>query len=262
MPELPDLQVYKKNLEKKLLNKKIEKIEIYNTKKIVGDTMPLLKLDGTISIFDINRIGKELIFNLTNDTTIGFHLMLKGEFSIDSHNNLEQKKYKIFEFVFEDNQGLLLTDPQGLAKVTINPEINNVPDALSNEFDFSYFIDKVNDNSRKNIKAFLLDQNIVKGIGNAYADEVLWHSKISPESKVGKIPAEKLQQLYTSIKVVLQNAIEQIDILSPDIISGETRSFLKVHNSAIDRTENGEEIIVKKIASKKTYFTASQELFK
>jgi len=133
-----------------------------------------------------------------------------------------------------------------------------VPDAFDGTFTLKYFFDIARGKPRVNVKAFLTDQNIVKGIGNAYADEILWTARISPYSLVGKIPEERLTALYNAIGTVLHDAVDCIKRISPDIISGEERSFLKVHNRTIKETETGYPIIVERVASKITYYTKEQ----
>ena len=108
------------------------------------------------------------------------------------------------------------------------------------------------------VKVFLLDQKVVRGIGNAYADEILWRAGISPVSILGKIPEESLKELHRLIPIVLLEAIEQICSLSPDRINGEERSFLKVHNPAKGCTDEGEPILIREIGGRKTYYTESQ----
>ena len=112
-----------------------------------------------------------------------------------------------------------------------------------------------------NIKAFLIDQRVVRGIGNAYADEILWAARVSPRSLTGRIPPEVMLALHQAIGAVLRDAVASIRELSPDRISGEERSFLKVHNKARKQTETGFPILVEQIASKTTYFTEEQTLY-
>lgn len=79
--------------------------------------------------------------------------------------------------------------------------------------------------TRTNIKNLLLDQKVIRGIGNAYADEILWHARISPLSVCNKIPDEKIKAIAKSIKTVLHKAIKHICKSHPQIISGEVRDF-------------------------------------
>jgi len=111
------------------------------------------------------------------------------------------------------------------------------------------------------IKAFLLDQKNIRGIGNAYADEILWESKIHPESKCNKIPHDRIKALAKDIKSVLKDAEKQILKLSPEIISGEERSFLKIHNSKKKESPTGKKIHNKMVNSRITYYTDEQKLY-
>lgn len=262
MPELPDLQIFSKNLKKKVSDKKIVSVEVFNKSKLNVDASVVKSKLLDTKIVDIVREGKELYFQLENNDVFSVHLMLNGKFDICDSNEIPNIKYKILSIGFEDEQALVVADFQGLCKVTFNPTMTDVPDALGETFTFEYLLNAVDNNRRKNIKAFLINQDIIKGIGNAYADEILWKANISPESTAGKIPKENLKELFDAISYVLRDAIVNIEKITPDIISGEERSFLKVHNSKKKQTDEGEEILIKKIASKTTYYTEKQQLFK
>ncbi len=261
MPELPDLQIYLINLKSRIGNKKITSTEVYNIFKVNTheDSVRLQLLET--KIIDIVRYGKELFFKLENNNVFSVHLMLNGRFDICNVDEIPKIKSKILSIGFEDGQALVVSDYKELCKVTFNPVISKVPDALGENFTLKYFIDKAKKNSRVNIKGFLIDQKIVKGIGNAYVDEILWKANISPASLAGKIPEERLRDLHDAIICVLEDAIVNIEKIAPDIINGEERSFLKVHNPNKEYTDEGDKIIVKKIASKITYYTEKQELF-
>ena len=240
MPELPDLQIFSKNLKKKVSNKKIVSAEVFNKSKLNVDASVVKSKLLETKIVDIVREGKELYFQLENNDVFSVHLMLNGKFDICDSHEVPNIKYKILSISFEDEQALVVADFQGLCKVTFNPTMTDVPDALGETFTFEYLLNAVNNNRRKNIKAFLINQDIIKGIGNAYADEILWKANISPESTVGKIPEENLKELFDAISYILKDAIVNIEKISPDIISGEERSFLKVHNSKKKQTDEGE----------------------
>lgn len=261
MPELPDLHVFSKNLKKLVYNKKIASVEV-NENKLSIDKCKVESILIDSRIINVERKGKELFFQLENNNVFSVHLMLNGRFDICDFCKISEIKNRIISITFEDNSTMIVSDFQGLCKVTFNPTINNVPDALGEDFTFEYLKEIVERNIRKNIKAFLIDQDIIKGIGNAYADEILYKSNISPESIIGKLPEENLYDLYNAILSVLKDAIINIEKISPDIISGEERSFLKVHNSNKNYTDEGDEILIKKIASKKTYYIARQKIFK
>src|SRR6266542_4027504 len=108
--------------------------------------------------------------------------------------------------------------------------------------------------SKATIKNVLMDQQKIRGIGNAYADEILWDARISPFSVGNKIPDNKIKDLAKSIKKVLKNAEKQILKEHPDIIGGEVRDFLNIHNS--EQTNSPTGAAIKRDASKgrKTYY--------
>ncbi|MCI8286856.1 MAG: formamidopyrimidine-DNA glycosylase [Lachnospiraceae bacterium] len=261
MPELPDLQVFSKNLRKRIAHREIVSAEVLNRSRVNvdGDIVRTKLLQTRIA--DIVRKGKELYFQLENDETFSVHLMLSGKFHICAPEEAAGIPYKILSVGLEGEEILVISDLQSLCKVTFNPMETNTPDALGENFTFTYLLNAVRRNQRKNIKAFLIDQSIIKGIGNAYADEILWKANISPKSTAGKIPEDRLNALYTAISDVLKDAVANIERISPDIISGEERSFLRVHNFGKKYTDEGDRILIQKIAAKTTYYTERQQLF-
>ena len=260
MPELPDLENFSKNIFSLVEHKKILSIEVHNPKKIVGDIEKLKSSCTDSFISKIFRSGKELYFYLDNGSHFSVHLMLNGRFHFCTKEEISNIKYKIITLIFETDECLIVQDFQALCKVSVDPIIDSVPDALSTDFSISYFLSNII-NYKKTIKALLIDQSFVKGIGNAYVDEILWTAKIDPESIACKIPENICDKLYYTIQQVLTEAIIKIGNIDPNIIGGEERSFLIVHNPNFKLTPEGEEILTKKVASKTTYYTSSQILY-
>ena len=254
MPELPDLQVFSSNLTKKLAGKKLEKIRIINKRKLKIPEKKFKVLEKQ-KLMKVYREGKELRF-VFNKNILGLHLMLKGNLYFFEKKN--EHKYTIAELVFKDT-GLAVTDYQGMAAVTLDPVEKKSPDALN--LDVKYLKEKLS-KSRTIIKKVLMDQNMIRGIGNAYADEILWEASIHPESVSGKIPGDKIKALAKAIKKVLQRAEKQILKKDPGIISGEVRDFLDIHNSRKKESPSGATIHQKMIGGRKTYYTNEQQLFK
>ena len=188
--------------------------------------------------------------------------MQSGMFYVCDQDEAEEIKYKIISVCFEDSKIFITADCRRQCRITLNPVAIKVPDALSEKFTIKYLLSVAKTNAYKNVKTVLTDQNIVRGIGNAYADEILWKADISPESYMGKIPEEKLKDLFEAIPLALNEAIQMIQKISPDIINGEERSFFKVHIPRREFTDEGDKIIVKEIATKKTYFTDKQKLYR
>ncbi|MXV50710.1 Fpg/Nei family DNA glycosylase [Pedobacter sp. HMF7647] len=258
MPELPDLQVFSRNLNKLLAGKTLEKVTVHQLKKLnVGESTLKERLEGR-KLESIYREGKELRFKFDNDHILGMHLMLNGKLFMFKGNN--QEKNSILELLFKDGEGIVLTDFRGLATPTLDPQERDAPDALSDELNASYLKERLK-GTKTTVKNLLLDQNVIRGIGNAYADEILWKARISPFSVCNKIPDEKIADLADAIKSELKDAEKQILKAHPDIIHGEVRDFLKIHNSHLKKSPDGEVIQVKELNSRKTYFTEEQELY-
>lgn len=257
MPELPDLQAFSHNLNKKLAGKTVKQITVVNAKKLnVSDKELQEKLTGQ-KLDKVYREGKELYLKFSKGDILGLHLMLHGKLFLFKDKN--DNKYPIIELHFNDDTGLVLTDFQGIATPTLNPADKDAPDALSKDAGVEYLTARLQ-KTKTNIKTVLLDQKIIRGIGNAYADEILWHAGISPFSASNKIPGDKIKQLAKSIRAVLTDAEKQIIKANPDIINGEIRDFMLIHNSKKKQSPTGAEIQIKD-GSRKTYYTEEQELY-
>ena len=155
---------------------------------------------------------------------------------------------------------MLITDPKGWVKIALNPESHvEAPDALTITAEYLHAVFRKQ--SKMLVKAFLLDQNLIGGIGNAYADEILWKARISPKSVVGKLPPKAIDSLVESIPAVLKEGIEEIRKRRPGIVSGEVREFMKVHGPSLKMSPTGSPIIKELIRSKTTYYTEEQILY-
>jgi formamidopyrimidine-DNA glycosylase len=258
MPELPDLTVFAENLNGRLQGKTIRSVECHGDIRL--NTSPERLRDslcGT-SIASVQRARREIAFVFSSQDILFVHLMLKGKFFITPDPRVVSFQALTLGF---GEQYLVVSDPDTKTHVVLklNPSPNSVPDAF--EVDGIYLRKKITEKPRMRVKAFLLEQSILRGIGNAYADEILWQARISPKSAVGKIPDRVLEELLISITSVLSDAIEEIKKRSPEIISGEVRDFLRVHNPNRSKSPTGHRIMTEKVASRITYFTEEQVLY-
>lgn len=258
MPELPDLQVFSRNLSKMLKGKKVVKVNAPVTSKL---NVPLAKLRKTIegsSLTNVYREGKELHIAFSNKNILALHLMLHGNMHAGIAN--DDARFKILELIFKDNTTLALTDWQKAATPTLNPEKKEAPDALSKTITAKFL--KTALDRKTTVKNILLDQKTLRGIGNAYADEILWDARIHPFSVANKIPDDAIKQLARSIKQVLTKAEKQILKADPKRIAGELRDFMNVHNSKKKTSPTGKTIKSATVGGRKTYFTDEQVEYK
>lgn len=267
MPELPDLAVISKNLNKRFANKKVAAFNVFKDKKL---NAPINEFKNDIEnqfLESVSRNGKELLLTFSNKKQLGIHLMLKGEIHLLSEPNI---KHKVFELVFDtlqqgslfgESDGFSITDTMAQAKPILNPPTSSTPDALDDTFNYDYLKSILAKSKKVNVKKVLKNQDIVRGIGNAYIDEILWEAKVSPLSDASKIPDEFIAKIVESTKEILNNAISEISSRNPNIISGEIRSFLKVHTTTKTESPTGFPIKTTEIDTKTTYYTDEQLLF-
>ena len=260
MPELPDLEVFRGNVFDRIADKRLTGLEVCAEHKVQAAQALLREQLVGRDLLGIGRVGKELMFDFGEGRIIAAHLMLNGEMSIVAPGAVAAVRHKIFALVFGE-QALVFADRGALCTIKYQPPASKVPDAFDEAFTQDYFLAIAGKKTRMNVKSFLIDQKIIKGIGNAYADEILWAAKVSPHSVMGGMPREVLVALYEAIDPVLRGAIEGIRRGDSGRISGEDRNFLQVHTKARKETVTGHPIIVATVASKITYYTREQVVY-
>ena len=129
MPELPDLEIFSHNLNKKLAKKELKEVAVVNKSKFKIPSTQLKKSLEGAKLKKVYREGKELHFAFDNDQVLGLHLMLHGKLNLFETRN--EQKNTIIELLFDGDTSLALSDYQGAATPTLNPEEKEVPDALS-----------------------------------------------------------------------------------------------------------------------------------
>ena len=257
MPELPDIEVFTRNLKKMYGGKKLSKIKVVNTKNIKDSQKELSKALEGQKLKDVYRSGKEMRFQFSNGTILGLHLMLTGDL-IPFEDKNERKSTKV-EFYFEGGKNLALTDRFKNAFIKLDPQDKDGIDALDPKLNYSYLKKELN--RKAAIKNILLDQNVIRGIGNGYSDEILWQTRISPFSKANAIPDEKIKELAKNIKKVLKNATDKIFKNHPDLIHGEVRDFMEIHTKKKDKSPTGAKIKIADRGMLNTYYTDEQVLY-
>lgn len=256
MAELPDLTVFAQILNRKFKGKVLSDLEVTVSKKL-NVALPQLKvaLVGK-ELAEVKREGKTLQFHFSGDTVLGLHLMLRGELVELSGN--EPPRFQIMAFRFKSDKGFAVVDLQKQATATLNPQPVASPDALA--MDEAYFVALLS-KKRMIIKTLLMDQKLVRGIGNSYADEILYEAGISPFSVANAIPERQVKKLYGTLGNVLQRAITEIGNANKNELKGELKDFMRIHSPHLKTTAKGEEIKSEKIGGRTSYYTEAQELF-
>jgi len=256
MAELPDLTVFAHILSRKFKGQVLEKLEVTVAKKL-NVTVPELAaaLEGR-ELEGIKREGKTLQFHFSGGQLLGLHLMLRGE--LVELKNDETPRFQIIAFHFKNGTGFAVVDMQKQATPTLNPKPVDAPDALAlEEAYFTGLLAK----KRTVVKSLLMDQHLIRGIGNSYADEILYHAGVSPFSVANAIPPKAAAKILNSIGVILHKAIREIDEANGDELTGELKDFMEIHSSILKKTAKGESIKSDKIGGRTTYYIDTQELF-
>ncbi len=261
MPELPDLHVFALNLNKLVPGPDITAATMHETRKNALPVVTFSEACVGSSVLSVAREGKELLFSLSNGQRFCVHLMLRGAAQLLEAKAIPGVKRKIMSLTFDNGRALVFSDPSSMCKVSLNPPIGRAPDAMSDAFDAAYLKKAIKGNTRRTIKDLLTYQGAIRGIGNAYADEILYAAGISPLSTCGAMPAHTAETLVAATKAVLADAIERILTISPDSISGEERGFLKIHRPDLTQTEKGEAIRVSEVGGRKSYYCAEQKVY-
>lgn len=257
MAELPDLTVFAGILNRRFKGKTLEGLDVKVEKKINVTGKALAEALEGRELLEVTREGKTLQLHFAGEQILGLHLMLRGELIlIDSENT--ELRFEILKFHFKGGSGFAVVDMQKMATPTLNPEKSSVPDALA--MDLDYFTDLLA-KKRTLIKTVLMDQHLIRGIGNSYTDEILWHAKVSPFSVAKAIPEKAVKQLYKSLVSVLKTATVEIAKENGDELRGELRDFMKVHGAKLKKSPTGAAIKSEKIGGRTSYYTEEQELY-
>lgn len=213
MPELPEVETIVRHLDNVLRNKKIKDINVIRDKNILTGSSSLLSLKDE-SFSSVTRRAKYLIFHLTNDNTIVAHLRMEGKYFLEETN--EVKKHDIVIYSFYDGSSLHYNDVRKFGTIEVYKEKNyKMCKSLSvlgeEPFEMSYesFFDGLNKKRKTSIKEELLDQRFIVGIGNIYASEILFKTKINPRKECKDISFEEAKSILDATREILKKAIEE-----------------------------------------------------
>jgi formamidopyrimidine-DNA glycosylase len=256
MPEIPDLVIFRDNLNKMLKGKTLENIESYDVKGPQTEDLKQALKDQKLK--EIIREGKELHFHFANKHILALHLMLTGKLKLEKTEKKPGNAVVLLQF--EPDIYLYVVDRPGYIRafLKLDPEPSEVPDVYDEAFTYKFFAEKLDKHKKMAIKSLMTDGKIIRGLGNAYVDEILWESKVSPMSKAGNLPEEVAKTIYKNIRKVLDKAEKYIRSVSPDTINDKVRDFLSVHNYKKTETPTGYPIIRAKVGGRDTFYTEEQ----
>jgi len=228
MPELPEVEIVKQSLAKKIQQKKIKKVIIKNRNLRFKIPLKFEELLQNKIIKKITRFSKYLILNFSDKSFCLIHLGMSGTIHVTKKKSLNKftnasfynspnlpKKHNHIEIQFQDLT-VIYNDPRrfGFFKFIENKQdlIDRFshlgPEPFFKNFNLKYLL-KYFFNKKKDIKSFLIDQKFVSGIGNIYASEILFLCKINPTMHAMKLSKEDCRKIIFFSKSVLNKAIKK-----------------------------------------------------
>lgn len=225
MPELPEVETIRLQLKPNIVGKTITEIKVLSSKNFIGNKKDAINK----KIVNIQRYGKVLTLKLVNPLThklanyLNIHFKLTGQMLFAKNINLATFKNKIpftkgktmpanttrVIIKFNDNSGLFFNDLRkfGWIKITNKPLIPKGIDVLSTDFSVKY-LTKVVGSTKKPIKILLMDQDLITGIGNIYANDALFMAKVHPLRPSNSLSDKEISRLYSSIKKVINEGLK------------------------------------------------------
>ena len=280
MPELPEVETVRRGLHALIIGKKIAR-ETHDTPK----GFPNAPADVTsfmigATITDVRRRAKVLLVDLSTDYTLVIHLKMTGQlvyrgeqvFGAGHPNEsligeLPDRSTRV-TIAFTDGSHLYFNDQRKFGWMRLMPtlEVPNIdfmrkvgPEPLEVDFTAEQFAERFTRRGKTSIKAALLDQTVVAGVGNIYADESLWGAKIHPQRLVYTITHDEFALLYTELRAVMNLAIEKGGSTDKNYVNAEGKRGSYMDFARVFRREGqvcprcGTEIIKFKAAGRGTH---------
>lgn len=228
MPELPEVETVRLQLLRKVVGKTIDSVEVFHNKTVSHDVEIEDRLRGK-TIEHIDRVGKLMIFSFVSEEDLFLlaHLKMTGQFFYvgkdaavtgGGHSmtaadmNLPMKHTRV-AFHFTDHTTLYFNDMRlfGYTKVVDRAEMERArngfgPEPISDDFDCAWFADRLR-RRKTSVKAALLDQSFIAGLGNIYVDEALWRAQVRPTRRADKVTKKAAVALCRAAGDVMKESI-------------------------------------------------------
>ena len=230
MPELPEVETIRRDLSGFVLNKKIKSVDLLLARLVKSNPKQFVNILKNNSFTEIQRIGKLLIFKLqkTPNSFLLVHLRMTGQLIYCSKKNIiagghglpkikncTPSKYSYIIFNFQDKSRLFFNDMRtfGALKIVNSFELHDIInkygiEPLQSNFKLKTFKETIKRRTI-NIKALLLNQNLIAGIGNIYADEILFRAGVLPDKTSKNLNDSEIKKIFRSCQLIIKKAIKQ-----------------------------------------------------
>ena len=213
MPELPDVEIFKRTLSRRLLHKRIVSVAVTDARilgKLPGSTLSR-RLSGR-KVLSVRRHGKHLLAEIEGNGWLTLHFGMTGGLAFFK-DPAEPPPYTRVCLDLAGGEHFAYTNKRMIGRVGLVEDASDFiahenlgPDALDRHFDIAAFLKAVA-GARRDVKSVLMDQQIIAGIGNIYSDEILFQARIDPKTRIDKLDPPQITRLCRTIGAVLKTAI-------------------------------------------------------
>lgn len=281
MPELPEVETVRRGLSRLIINKMVSAVAYDFPKGFPNSQSDIDEFLVGASIIDVRRRAKVLMIDLSSAYTLVIHLKMTGQLVYvgkDSrfgagHPNgsligrLPDKSTRV-TFEFTDGSHLYFNDQRkfGWARLFPTLEVPNIdfmqrvgPEPLSDDLTPAAFTARFARRQNSCIKAALLDQTVIAGVGNIYADESLFMARIHPETRVRSVTGEQFHDLYHAVRDSMFLSIEKGGSTDKNYVNAEGQKGSYLTHALVFRKEGqpcprcGTEIIKTRVAGRGTH---------
>lgn len=259
MPELPEVETIKLGLSKMLPGHTLESVKSDWEKSFPNSKNDVNKFLIGSKIVQVRRRAKVLIIDLDSKYSLIIHLKMTGQLVFRSEKavfgaghpsdslvgKLPDKSTRV---IFDLGEAKLFFNDQrkfGWVRLIPTVEIENIdffkklgPEPLESSFKAEDFIERIRNRPNSSIKPVLLDQTVIAGVGNIYADESLWGAKIHPLTRVRDIKETELKELFTSLQDVLKLSIKKGGSTDKNYLNAEGKKGSYLEFANVFRREN------------------------
>ena len=280
MPELPEVETVARGLRRLIVGKNIVKVSHDNAKSFPNSLVEVNNFMVGANIGGVRRRAKVIIIDLDDSWSLVAHLKMTGQMVYRGEENwgaghpnddflaeLPVRATRV-QIEFSDGSKLFFNDQRkfGWMKLLPTAEIKNMPffvkvgpEPLEDSFTLENFIERFKRKKRSAIKAALLDQSVIAGVGNIYADESLWRAQIHPETRVESLDSSEFKRLYEAVRYVMNLSIEKGGSTARNYVNADGGKGNYLDYANVFRKEGslcarcGSEIIKTRVAGRGTH---------
>lgn len=209
MPELPDVETFKRYVDSTSLHKMVNRVEVKDKQVLDVSAQTLRRRIENKQFQEAQRVGKYLFIDADSDTWLVLHFGMTG--NVKYQHEEDYPRHSRIVFHFDGNGYLAYICQRKFGSVDVADDLSKFKngrnlgeDAL--EVDWETFRSLLN-KKRSMVKSALMDQKTIAGIGNVYSDEILYQCKIHPETKTGDLDEDQIRDLYNTMRRIFRTSI-------------------------------------------------------